>query len=50
MWKLRKADKDVYIKWIRKRKGKAGMGRKILKGDKAVNMVKEHFHTYMEFP
>lgn len=31
-----------------KRNGKVGIRRKILKGNKVVNIVKEHF-THMEF-
>ena len=47
-----KTNKDVYVKWdmlmMWKRNGKVEMGRKILKGNKVVNTVKEHF-THMEF-
>lgn len=52
MQRLRKTNKDIYIKWdmliMWKRNGKVGMGRKILKDNKAVNTVKEHF-THLEF-
>lgn len=36
----------MLIMW--KRNGKVGMGREILKGNKAVNTVKEHF-IHLEF-